>query len=188
MALSDLDRTLISDCLSHKSRAWEDFVDRFTGLVLHVINHSAQSRAIMLSNADREDLAAEVLLTIIRNDYQVLRDFRGEASLATYLTVIARRVAVAQLLKTDQSVSLDRATAESVAQPSDTEQRITDKEEVQRLMGQLDSSEAAVVRMYHLEGKTYQEIGRTTGMPTNSVGPLLSRARAKLRSAEQSSL
>jgi RNA polymerase sigma-70 factor (ECF subfamily) len=50
-------------------------------------------------------------------------------------------------------------------------------------MERLDQSEAAVVRMYHLEGKTYQEISGATGMPPNSVGPMLSRARAKLRSA-----
>jgi RNA polymerase sigma-70 factor (ECF subfamily) len=37
--------------------------------------------------------------------------------------------------------------------------------------------------MYHLDGKTYQEISGVTGMPTNSVGPMLSRARAKLRAA-----
>jgi RNA polymerase sigma-70 factor (ECF subfamily) len=60
---------------------------------------------------------------------------------------------------------------------------MTDREEVEQLMEQLDDSEAAVVRMYHLEGKTYQEISRTTGMPTNSVGPMLTRARAKLRNA-----
>jgi RNA polymerase sigma-70 factor (ECF subfamily) len=35
--------------------------------------------------------------------------------------------------------------------------------------------------MFHIEGKSYQEISRTVGMPENSVGPMLSRARAKLR-------
>ena len=63
----------------------------------------------------------------------------------------------------------------------DVEQRLTDREEVERLLSGLDSSEAQVVRMYHLEGKSYQEIGRITGMPTNSVGPLLSRIRTRLR-------
>ena len=52
-----------------------------------------------------------------------------------------------------------------------------DREEVGRLLGELQGSEATVVRMYHLEGKTYQEISRTVGMPENSVGPMLSRAR-----------
>ena len=67
------------------------------------------------------------------------------------------------------------------AEDDEPEQRISDHEEVGRLLGELRGSEAAVVRMYHLEGKTYQEISRTVGMPENSVGPMLSRARAKLR-------
>jgi RNA polymerase sigma-70 factor (ECF subfamily) len=49
------------------------------------------------------------------------------------------------------------------------------------LLGELRGSEAAVVRMYHLEGKSYQEISHVVGMPENSVGPMLSRARAQLR-------
>jgi RNA polymerase sigma-70 factor (ECF subfamily) len=39
------------------------------------------------------------------------------------------------------------------------------------------------VRMYHLEGKTYQEISMQVGMAENSIGPILSRARDKLRTA-----
>jgi RNA polymerase sigma-70 factor (ECF subfamily) len=49
------------------------------------------------------------------------------------------------------------------------------------MMADLDSSEARVVRMYHLEGKSYQEISSAVGMPENSVGPTLSRARQKMR-------
>ena len=181
MALSDIDRTLLERCLARKPRAWEDFVDRFTGLVIHVVNHTARCRSIMLSAADREDLTAEVLLAIVADDFAVLRHFRGKASLATYLTVVARRVVVRKLVETRSASPL--GTAADVAAENSSEQRITDREEVNQLLEQLDGSEAAVVRMYHLEGKTYQEISRTIGMPTNSVGPLLSRARAKLRNA-----
>jgi RNA polymerase sigma-70 factor (ECF subfamily) len=39
------------------------------------------------------------------------------------------------------------------------------------------------VRLYHLEGRSYQEISSTVGMPENSVGPMLSRAREKMRKA-----
>ena len=181
MALSEIDRNLLDRCLARKPRAWEDFVDRFTGLIIHVVNHTARSRSIMLSSADREDLTADVLLAIIRDDFAVLRRFRAKSSLATYLTVIARRVVVRKLTETRNGApigSAAEATVESVG-----EQRMTDREEVEQLMEQLDESEAAVVRMYHLEGKTYQEISRSTGMPTNSVGPMLTRARAKLRNA-----
>jgi RNA polymerase sigma-70 factor (ECF subfamily) len=181
VALSEIDRNLLDRCLARKPRAWEDFVDRFTGLIIHVVNHTARSRSMMLSTADREDLTADVLLAIVRDDFAVLRRFRGKSSLATYLTVIARRVVVRKLTETRNGAPT--TTAAEAAVDSASEQRLTDREEVEQLMEQLDESEAAVVRMYHLEGKTYQEISRSTGMPTNSVGPMLSRARAKLRSA-----
>ncbi len=151
------------------------------GLVVHVINHTAQCRSTNLTAADREDLAAEVFLTIVENDMAVLRHFRGKSSLATYLTVIARRVVVRKLVEGHSAVPLGDMVARAETDEIEPEQRIRDQEEVGRLLGQLQGSEATVVRMYHLEGKTYQEISRTTGMPENSVGPMLSRARAKLR-------
>jgi RNA polymerase sigma-70 factor (ECF subfamily) len=181
VALSEIDRSLLDRCLARKPRAWEDFVDRFMGLVVHVINHTAQCRSTNLSAADREDLAAEVFLTIIDNDMAVLRHFRGKSSLATYLTVIARRVVVRKLVEGHTSVPLGDMVARAESDDEVPEARIGDREEVGRLLGQLQGSEAAVVRMYHLEGKTYEEISRTVGMPENSVGPMLSRARAKLR-------
>jgi RNA polymerase sigma-70 factor (ECF subfamily) len=181
VALSEIDRNLLDRCLNRKPRGWEDFVDRFMGLVVHVINHTAQCRSTNLSAADREDLAAEVFLAIVDNDMAVLRHFRGRSSLATYLTVVARRVVVRKLVEGRSAVPLGEMVAKAEADEHEPEQRIIDHEEVGRLLGQLQGSEAAVVRMYHLEGKSYQEISRTVGMPENSVGPMLSRARAKLR-------
>ena len=185
MALSDIDRALLERCLERKPRAWEDFVDRFMGLVMHVINHTAQSRSILLAPADREDLAAEVLLTIVSDDMAVLRRFRGNSSLATYLTVIARRVVVRKMLESRSATPLGAVAPGALAANSAHEQRITDHEEVEKLLGQLDGDEAQVVRLFHLEGKTYQEISRTVGIPTNSVGPMLSRLRSRLRGANQ---
>jgi RNA polymerase sigma-70 factor (ECF subfamily) len=181
VALSDIDRNLLDRCLSGKPRAWEDFVDRFMGLVVHVVNHTAQCRSLQLSRSDREDMAAEVFLTIVDNDMAVLRHFRGQSSLATYLTVVARRVVVRKLVDRRSAVPLGDMVAQAAAEDLHLEERLIDREEVGRLLSQLHGPEEAVVRMYHLEGKSYQEISSSVGMPENSVGPLLSRARAKLR-------
>jgi RNA polymerase sigma-70 factor (ECF subfamily) len=199
MALSDIDRNLLRRCLAREPRAWEDFVDRFMGLVIHVVNHSAQSRSLRLSAEDREDLIAQVFLAIVNDDLAVLRNFRGGSSLATYLTVIARRVVIHQLLKQKSparlgsngmhsSVALadgdsghSELAAHETGQQAEPEQRVSDREEVERLLGELDGTEAVLVRMYHLEGKSYQEISSAVGMPENSVGPALSRARHKMR-------
>lgn len=185
MALSEIDRNLVERCLAKKPRSWEDFVDRFMGLVIHVINHTAHCRSILLSGPDRDDLIADVLLAIIDNDFAVLRQFRGNSSLATYLTVISRRVVVKRLMSRNQATPLGALASEPADQNGAAEQRIDDREQVDRMLQSLGGAEAQIVRMYHLEGKTYQEISRATGMPTNSVGPTLSRIRTKLRGMPQ---
>lgn len=186
MALAEIDRNLLSRCLSRKPKAWEDFVDRFMGLVVHVVNYTAQSRSMRLSNSDREDLVAEVFLTIIDNDMAVLRQFRGESSLATYLTVVARRVVVRRIQSAPAAPqSLDGV--HTVVTTADVEERLSDREEVDQLLRSLDGNEAEVIRMYHLEGKSYGEISTAIGMPENSIGPTLSRARARLRRQAETS-
>lgn len=182
MALSEIDRNLLDRCLSRKPRAWEDFVDRFLGLVVHVINHTAQCRSIRISREDCDDLAAEVFLAVVRDDFAALRTFRGDSSLATYLTVIARRVVTAQLLKNKGAASSLAAAQEATAR-ADEPQRISDREEVERLLDELEGAEADIVRRFHLEGQTYREISAGTGVPENSIGPTLSRARDKMRRA-----
>ncbi len=179
MSLSEVDRQLLQRCLERAPRAWENFVDRFLGLVIHVANHTAESRGISLDRSTRDDLISEVFLTLIANDFGVLRRFRRNCSLATYLTVISRRV-IARRLAIDQPSVVNSSQIESANSDSE-HSRIENREEVQQLMLRLDPQEANVVRMYHLEGKSYQEISRTVGMAENSIGPVLSRARAKMR-------
>ena len=48
MVLLDSDRNLVERCLERRPLAWEEFVDRFMGLVVHVVNHSAHARSIRL--------------------------------------------------------------------------------------------------------------------------------------------
>jgi len=186
VGLSDIDRGLLQRCLERRPGAWEDFVDRFLGLVVHVVRHTAQSRSIRVAAADVDDLVSDVFMAVIDDDFAVLRRFRGEANLATYLTVVARRVVVRELLKRRGTLSLQEVaqhTEQPAARGETIERRISDREQVERLLRQLKAPEADVVRMYHLEGKTYQEISASTGIPANSIGPTLTRARAKLRRA-----
>lgn len=188
MSLSETDRQLLERCLEGKPRAWEDFVDRFLGLILHVIDHTTRARSVSISAVDREDMAAEVLLELVRNDQAVLRRFRRSSSLATYLTIIVRRLILRRLLLESQTRKLPQNAAArgALASPQSNaspEKRIADRDEVERLLMRLDPREADVVRLYHLEGKSYGEISRATGLPENSVGPMLSRARTRMRDA-----
>ena len=60
MALTSLDRDLLKRCLAHKPGAWNDFVDRYLGVIYHVVHHTAHLRSASIKPEDTEDLAAEI--------------------------------------------------------------------------------------------------------------------------------
>lgn len=158
------------------------------GLVVHVVNHSAQARSIRLSSQDRDDLCAEVFLAIVRDDFALLRRFRGQSSLATYLTVVSRRIVVRHLIDHKGPARLqdmaDVAAGAGNGSSANIEALLADRDEVERLLERLEPQEAEAIRMYHLEGKSYADIAAALGLAENSVGPTLSRARDKIRRAE----
>jgi RNA polymerase sigma-70 factor (ECF subfamily) len=188
--LTEQHRQLLNRCLEHDEGAWNDFVDQFLGLIYHVVHHTAYSRSVTLTAEDAEDVCAEVLLQIVAHDYAVLRRFSGKASLATYLTVIARRICVRELVRRNFAAELGHTTAHlsstsSTEVPVAPEDRVDNEDEVQYMLDGLSPKEAAVVRMYHLQGKTYREISEAVGIAENSVGPTLHRARDRLRRRAQ---
>jgi RNA polymerase sigma-70 factor, ECF subfamily len=180
------DRELIRRCLHHEPGAWNDFVDRFLGLVYHVAQHTADMRSYPLRPEDKEDVAAQVLLKVVEHDYAALRQFKGKSSLASYLSVIARRTCVNELTnrmqarekeggpKANEHIAEDKPNARPKA-------GLETLEEVGKLLKKLPSRERAVVRLFYLEGRSYEEISTQLNIPVNSIGAILARARKKLR-------
>ena len=186
MALTTVDRTLLQRCLERRPGAWNDFVDRFLGLVYHTIHHTAHLRSVQLRPEDTEDIAAEVLLQLIANDYAALRQFKGNCSLATYLTVIARRICVHELARRSAAHEV-QPKARELAEAEDEPRAgvgLESLEEVHKLLARLPSRERRVVALYYLEGRSYEEIATELNIPVNTIGPILSRARKKLRGGQ----
>jgi RNA polymerase sigma-70 factor (ECF subfamily) len=186
--LRDIDRKLIDRCLGKEPGAWNDFVDRYLGLIYHVIQHAAYARSRTLSSEDVEDIAAEVLLKIVDDEYAVLKRFKGMSSLPTYLTVIARRICVKQLIQRQREEELGHTNAHRAFVDdgaSGEVEAIVSAEEVERMLEDLPSREAEVVRLYHLKYMNYRQIAKRLGIPENSVGPILAKARKRLRQAAE---
>ena len=186
MALTEIDLNLLKRCLAEEPGAWNDFVDRFIGLFVHVINHTAHARSVRLSPEDIDDLCAEIYVVLLANDYAVLRQFRGKSSLATYLTVVSRRIVVREIARRRMAealghVSAHQSSLEQAQAVASENPRIDDREEVQRMLRELPERDAAVIRQFHLEGKSYREISDGLGIPENSIGPTLTRARERMR-------
>lgn len=198
MVLSDLDRDLLARCLQGTDGAWEDFVDRYLPLIAHVVNSIAKARMGNLPDEMRADLTAEILLGLVDKDFAILRRFRGQSSLGTYLVVVSRRIAVRKLSKmrrvpkqaeAQATTPLAQATSSSNDGHQSTSTNtlspeawhMENVEEVDNLLAHMPSEEATAIRMFHLEHRSYSDIGTHFGIPENSVGPLLSRARDRMR-------
>jgi RNA polymerase sigma-70 factor (ECF subfamily) len=184
VALTNLDRDLLRRCLAHQPGAWNDFVDRFLGLIYHVVHHTSHLRSTPMRPEDIEDLAAEVLLQIVANDYAVLRQFKGKCSLATYLTVISRRICVHEMARRGAAREVQPGGDHGELEHEEDMPRspgLESLEEVERLLSKLPSREREVVRLHYIEGRSYEEISTELGVPVNSIGPILSRARKRLR-------
>lgn len=173
-------------CLAGAPGAWEAFLERFSGLLAFVAERSAAQRGMSLHAADRDDLVADVMVEILRNDAAVLRGFAGRASLPTFLTVVARRVCVRSLRRARKSRMASTDGAVQSDERKNPAAVVGDHDEIETLLHRLDPQAARLVRLHHLEGRSYGEISRITGLPLGSIGPALSQARQQIRSMSAS--
>lgn len=97
MSLSSLDRDLVRDCLRGDAAAWRTFCERFAGLIHQVAEQSAVSLEMDIDESTTNELVTEFFSSIVDRNFTLLQRFRGESSLATYLTIVARRVVVKRL-------------------------------------------------------------------------------------------
>jgi RNA polymerase sigma-70 factor (ECF subfamily) len=149
---------------------------------------------VPVSPEETEDLAADVLTQLIQDNFRALRQFEGKSRLSTYLVVIARRLVLRELRK--------KLTG-PVVKPLPDGQALGDEgqdwrrqstrpeiiEEIHELLRRLPRRLRQIVRMYYLEGRSYEEISTALNIPVNSIGPVLTRARrlllTRLREREQ---
>ena len=109
MALSEIDRNLLERCLQRKSPG-------LGGLRRSLHGPGDARHQPHGPSKERPSLGRKIETTSARRSFwprsrtilPLLRNFRGQASLATYLTVVARRIVVKELLAQDVGRALGR--------------------------------------------------------------------------------
>ena len=185
MPFSETDRRLIKGLLARSEGAWDTFVDRYGALVVQVIRHTSQAHRLKLTRDDEDDLCADVFAALVDRRMATLRSFRGRSSLATWLTVVVRRIVLRKLTQQRYVAAPGHVTAHSSAveqSAKSAELKISDRDEVESLMQRLNPESREVVRLFYWEGLSYRQIARILGVAANTVGPMLSRIRQALAS------
>lgn len=182
MPVSEIERELLKRCFEHQEEAWPDFIDRYLRLIHHVIALTSQNRSVTLKESEVEELAAEILQELTSSDYAALRQFRGESSLAAFLTVVTRRICVRRLVEMRQQSALGHVQAHRASfEASSTEiEPLLAMADVNRLLELLDADDAEIVRLYHVEFLGVHEIARQIDAEEASISQVLRDARQRL--------
>lgn len=190
----DEDLRLARRLVTGDAAAWRTLLQRFGRLVLARTMTTARELNRPLSQADAEDLSAEVFSRLIDNDYMALRRFEGRSTLSTWLCVITRRIVLRRLASENREPShrgVYSQTLEAIPGP-ETDQPLAiiisdeDRAVLAAGLARLGERQRQLARLFYVERKSYREISEQLNMPVNSIGPTLARIHEKLRAAIQS--
>lgn len=142
---------------------------------------------IVRNEADAEDVSQEAFVTAFR----ALRTFRGESKFSSWLYRIVVNLALAHVRRRQRAPLLEIESSESdepyprvAATDEGPEEGLIDQElrlRVRQAIAKLPPHYRAVITLYHLEEKSYEEVVSILGLPMGTVKTHLHRARAMLR-------
>ena len=152
-------------------------IQRFSGLVFSIVSGIM---ADVSDSSEIEDCVTDVFLRFKSS----LDGFRPEASLKTYLGVIARNAALNRIRNKRTTVPFDEDFVVGLAVSPDVSDEIAEKETVRtvldeiRKLGRPDSE--IIFRKYYL-GQSSKTIADSLGMTVSNVDVRSHRAIVKLR-------
>ncbi len=180
--LRDPDDALLRDCLSEQPGAWEAFHARFTP-PLSAACRRALARAGRPSGAqETADMLQAVFVHLLEDDLHVLRAYRGESGVLTYLSVVAVNLVwkdrLLRLAPGGGELLADRPAPD--ANPAARMEAGEARELLGRELGKLPVR-ARLALTFQAEGASIREVGLALGLSEVAAAQLLSRARASLR-------
>ncbi|MCB0492625.1 MAG: sigma-70 family RNA polymerase sigma factor [Cyclobacteriaceae bacterium] len=171
------DEALISKVLEGDTESFRQLIKQHERLVAHMVSR------IVRNSEDREELCQDVFLKV----YDKLKEFNFKSKLSTWIATIAYRHAINHIRK--KQISFNEQSEwedfkEQFIANENLEEELADKdleEHVMVYINQLPVHYRSVLTMYHVDGMSYQEIGKITGMPEGTVKNYLFRARNLLK-------
>ncbi len=167
------DVALIKAVQKGDQKAFEQIVQKYKGIVAKVVIG-------MLGNqADAEDIGQETFIRF----YRSLHQYKGDASLGTYLTRIAINLSLNALKKrkTQRTTGLEEKY-DALYADRHTFQKSDNTEWVQKALAGLDEKYRVVVILRLIEGYSTKETAQILELPEGTVLSRLARAQVKLKS------
>jgi RNA polymerase sigma-70 factor, ECF subfamily len=181
MASNSADKNLVEGCLDRFPGAWNQLVDENIQLIFHGIYQVGFRLGCQVTSEDVEDITSEVFVEILKDDFAFLRGYRGESKLSTYLCTLVHRKAVQEFNKRVRYLNGNNGIVDSDSYSQGSTSDVVENNILREAIARLAMPERAMIGMFYFEGRSYKEISETLGLAINSIGPMLGRARLKLK-------
>ena len=182
--MTEKEKALLSGCVHGDKAAWDAFVVQYSSLVYHTIRKTLSLYHVEARQELIEDLFQEFFLSILRDDFRKLRQFRGErgCSLASWLRLVAARLTIDFLRQQGlRTVEVPENLPSAEADPSDS---LMDTEQAARLtqaLEELPPRDRLFLEFYYRKGLSPEEIAAILKVSVSAVYTQKSRILAKLR-------
>lgn len=170
--------------------AWGELTTKYRDAILRGVSRGFAELGVAMTSGGLEEVCAEVVFVLFKNECAALRKFQGRSRFGTWLTVVSRRVCLAKQLNHERSVPGGTRTTSDVDMSTLPErgssaelagQMEAEMQAIQACLPRLAPDDRSIIERFFLHEQSYQEIADQLGITKNAVGPKLTRARNRLR-------
>jgi RNA polymerase sigma factor (sigma-70 family) len=168
------ERAFVERLAARDADAWSRFERELRPLLVRA--------AAATGSRDPEDVAQKVCALLLEPDARLLRSFRGQSTLSTWLIGIARNQAL-MLLRRDRT--LPPPPTPAAADPLENLVAAESKARLETALETLPPRDRLLLVLHYRDGLPHVQVAAVVGIAVNSVSPLLDRARDRLKAALQ---
>jgi RNA polymerase sigma-70 factor (ECF subfamily) len=180
---NEQDQALIRRVNRGDASAFNDLIVKYEKLVFNFAYRLAENYD------DANDIAQEAFVRA----YGAIRTFRGDCAFSTWIFRITTNVFLDErkrrkahpVQSLDEGERQEDRAAVQVEDPGPTPEQIADNKERRRVLVQaiqsLPEYQRAMIVLYHVHQRSYEEIAETMGLPLGTVKSRLNRARLALK-------
>jgi RNA polymerase sigma-70 factor (ECF subfamily) len=167
------ERALVDRLIARDPEAWDRFVREYGPTLVRA--------AAVVSPGDAEDVAQKVCALLLEADARLLRSFRGQSTLSTWLIGIVRNQALMHHRTEKTRASLRPLLPAPGRGPLEELLSVESDEQLAAALATVPPRDRLLLLLHYRDGLPHAQIAGVLGIAVNSVGPLLDRARERLQ-------
>jgi RNA polymerase sigma-70 factor (ECF subfamily) len=171
---------LIERCIRREEKAWEEFVERFSGLLHYSARERLMRSNIMFNQQDVEDIVQAVFMEIWERSR--LKEVQDRKKIKAWLSIMAQTRALnymrkkkERLLPKEELFRLEAIEANAAAY----NERLS--EELESVLEDFEPRQRLMLRLNIIYEKGHREIAEFMNIPINTVSTIIARKKKILQ-------